>query len=509
MLQSQAMTAWLRDWRDKISVPVFVLAASFNVLIIAFGTLWTETAGRVFGSVLSFITKYFGWYYIAVVSALLVFVVWLGFSRFGSIRLGPPGSRPEFGYFSWFSMLFAAGMGMGLVFWGVAEPLIHYVDPPRATPETPEALVEAMRFAFFHWGFHPWAIYIVFALGIGYFHYRHGLPLAPRSLLYPLLGNRIHGWIGHLTDAFCVVGTLLGVATSLGLGAMQINSGLETLFGVPFDVANQVVIIAVITVIATLSTVTGVSRGIKYLSQANILLMLALLTFVFLFGPTLFQVELFLTSLGDYLQNVIETSLWVDVGEGVSWQTDWTRFYWGWWISWCPFVGIFVARVSRGRTIREVVGYVFLVPSLANFVWFSVFGGTAMHLELYEGIGIAERVQEDVAMSLNLLLGALPWAAITQWLGILLAVIFFITSSDSGSFVDDMVTCGGHPNPPVANRVFWGVSEGAAAASLLLAGGLTALQAASVSAGLPQSVLLILACVSLYRALRREPAAAT
>jgi len=500
------MRSLLRDWRDKISVPVFTLAAAFNISIILFGAIWTDTASRVFSATLSFITNVFGWYYIAVVSLLLVFVVWLAFSRFGRIRLGPPDSRPEFGYLAWFSMLFAAGMGMGLVFWGVAEPLMHYADPPRAEPQTKAAMKEAMRFAFFHWGFHPWAIYIVFALGIGYFHFRRDLPLAPRSLLYPLFGDRIYGWIGHVTDAFCVVGTLLGVATSLGLGAMQINSGLAAVVGLESSVSNQVAIIAVITLVATTSTVTGVSRGIKYLSTVNIGVMFVLMLFVFLAGPTLFQVELFLSSLGDYLQNVIETSLWVEVGEGTTWQSEWTRFYWGWWISWCPFVGIFVARISRGRTLREFITCVFLIPSIANFAWFSVFGGTALHMELFEGLNIAGEIEKDPALSLQLLLNELPWSAISQWVGVLLVVIFFITSSDSGSFVDDMVTCAGHPNPPTLNRVFWGISEGAAAASLLLAGGLSALRTASVSAGLPQSILLLLASYSLYKGLRRDPA---
>jgi len=495
---------FFREWLEEVSLPVFSVAAVFNVGIIAFGAIWTETATQVFSAVLHAITTYFGWYYIVIVSAFLVFVVWLGFSRFGSIRLGPPGEEPDFGYPAWIAMLFAAGMGMGLVFWGVAEPLSHFQEPPHASPRSPEAVTEAMRFSFFHWGFHPWAIYIIFALGLAFYHFRHGLPLAPRSLLYPLLGDRIHGWIGHLTDAFCVVGTLLGVATSLGLGAMQIGAGLQGLVGIESDVHTHVIVIAVITIVATTSTVTGVARGIRRLSELNMLLMGVLLLFVFLAGPTLFQIELFVTSFGDYLQNVVETSLWVDLEEGISWQSEWTRFYWGWWISWCPFVGIFVARISKGRTIREFIACVFLIPAMTNFVWFSVFGGTAMHLELHGDASLAAAVVDDVSSSLHLLLSELPMSRLTQWVGLLLVVVFFITSSDSGSFVDDMVTCGGNPNPPTANRVFWGLSEGAAAASLLLAGGLDALRTASVSAALPQSVLLILACFGLARALRTE-----
>ena len=498
------MMRLLREWRDGVSPPVFVMAATFNTAVIVFGAVWTGTATDVFAATLDFVTRWFGWYYVVLVSFFLVFVVWLMFSRHGDIRLGAADEEPEFGYAAWISMLFAAGMGLGLVFWGVAEPLSHYQDPPRAEPGTTAAVQEAMRFAFFHWGFHPWAIYIIFALGLAFYHFRHGLPLAPRSLLYPLVGDRIHGWIGHFTDAFCVVGTLLGVATSLGLGAMQISSGLASLVGTTGGVRTQIIVIAVITIIATTSTVTGVGRGIRLLSLANVGLMALLMLFVFLAGPTLFQLELLVTSLGDYLQNVVETSLWIDLREGVSWQSEWTRFYWGWWISWSPFVGVFVARISRGRTLREFVTCVFFAPALANFLWFAIFGGAALHAELHDGAELAARVQEDVALSLHLLLGSLPWAALTQWVGLALVVIFFITSSDSGSFVDDMVTCGGNPDPPTANRVGWGSSEGAAAAVLLLAGGLNALQTASVSAGLPQSLLLVLACVGLVRALRAE-----
>ena len=421
----------------------------------------------------------------------------------GRIRLGKSHEEPEYSRFAWLAMLFAAGMGMGLVFWGVAEPLYHYQYPPMASPRTDQALGEAMRFSFFHWGFHPWAVYVIFGLGIALLHFRNGLPLAPRSLLYPLLGNRIHGWVGHVTDAFCTVGTLLGVATSLGLGAMQINAGLTQLAGVAYVTDIQIAIIVVITIIATASTVSGVSRGIKYLSIVNVGFMLLLLGFVFLAGPTLFQLKTFISGMGDYLLHIVPTSLWIDVRTDSDWQANWTLFYWGWWISWSPFVGIFIARISRGRTLREFIMYVLLVPTCINCFWFAVFGGTALHLDQSSGGELVEPVVQNAAMSLYILLERLPLTKLMQWVGLLLIVIFFITSSDSGSFVDDMVTSGGNPNPPVANRIFWGVSEGAAAAVLLLAGGLKALQAASVSAGLPQSLLLIAACIGLAKYLSR------
>lgn len=482
---------------------MFFSAAVFNLSLIFFAGIWTETAGSLFQSVLNFITKYFGWYYVLTTAGILSFVVWLGCSRHGRIRLGKSHEQPEYGLFAWVAMLFAAGMGMGLVFWGVAEPLYHYQFPPMASPRSDQALREAMQFSFFHWGFHPWAIYVVFGLGIALLHFREGLPLAPRSLLYPLLGYRVHGWIGHATDAFCTVGTLLGVATSLGLGAMQINAGLTQLAGVAYVTDIQLTIIVIITIIATASTVSGVSRGIKYLSILNVALMLLLLGFVFFAGPTWYQLSLFIVGIGEYLLWLVPTSVWIDVQANSDWQAKWTLFYWGWWISWSPFVGIFIARISRGRTLREFIVYVLMVPTLINCFWFAVFGGTALYFDQSSGGAFGKPVIQNVAMSLSVLLEQLPWPKLMQWVGLFLIVIFFITSSDSGSFVDDMVTSGGNPNPPVANRIFWGVSEGAAAAVLLLAGGLKALQAASISAGLPQSVLLLAACVGLTRYLRQ------
>lgn len=482
--------------------PVFFGAGGFVLAVILFGGIWTSTATAVFESTLAIITHYFGWYYILIVFAFLLFVIWLYLSPYGGIRLGKDHERPEFGKFAWFTMLFAAGMGMGLIFYGVAEPVQHYNDPPVAEPRTLDALQESMRFSFMHWGFHPWSIYIIFGAAIAYFHFRIGLPLAPRSLLYPLFGKKIRGAIGHVTDAFCTVGTLLGVATSLGLGAMQINSALNSLLGTIENTENQILITTIITAVAVTSTISGVGRGIKYLSMTNLFVMFLLMFFVFFAGPTLYIIKLFVTSLGDYVHKVIPASLWLDLREGSDWQGEWTLFYWGWWISWCPFVGVFLARISRGRTIREFIFYVFLVPSLVTFLWFSIFGGTALYLDIYQDAGIHALVDDNLSTSLNALLNELPLAFITKWVGLLLVVIFFITSSDSGSLVDDIVTSGGHPDPPVLQRAFWGVSEGAAAATLLLAGGLSALQTAAISSGLPQSFLVIGAMLSLVKALR-------
>jgi len=493
-----------QEWFTMMNPPVFFGAAGIVVGFILFGGIWTETASTVFDSVLAFISTNFGTYYVFLTMIVLLVVIGLAISPYGKIRLGDPGEKPEFSRLAWFSMLFSAGMGMGLVFWGVAEPVMHYHSPPFASAESAQAKHEAMRFAFFHWGFHPWAVYILFGLGIAYFHFRHDLPLAPRSMLYPIFKERIHGPIGHAADILCTVGTLLGVATSLGLGAMQINSGLKALTEIAFDTNNQLLVILVITAVATTSTVTGVGKGIKFLSIINLYLMAILLVFVMAVGPFLAQLELFGTSLWSNIRELPATSVWIDDKEGSSWQTNWTIFYWGWWISWCPFVGIFIARVSRGRTIREFILSVLLLPSLVTFLWFSVFGATAFDVMENGGNDLAEVVQQNESMALHKLLSYLPYAEVSQWVALLLVIIFFITSSDSGSLVDDMVTSGGHPDPPVVQRAFWGISEGAAAAVLILVGGLNALQSASISGGLIQSIILIGGGIGLVLALRKD-----
>jgi choline/glycine/proline betaine transport protein len=478
-------------------------------LVIAFcvyGGLFTEHASGVFTATQAFIAEQFGWFYIMSVTFFVGFVVWLFFSPYGHIKLGSDDDEPEFSYFSWFTMLFSAGMGIGLVFWGIAEPIMHYQTPPLAGANTPEAVVEAMKFTFFHWGFHPWAVYIIFALGIAYYHFRHGLPLAPRSLLYPIIGDRFRGMAGHLTDILCTVGTLFGVATSLGLGAMQINAGIAAYTGIPFATNVQIWIITLITLVATVSVVSGIERGIRLLSGFNVILAGILLLFVFIAGPTVFQLKLLTNTLGSYLSGFVDLSLWMDLGESASWQKSWTIFYWGWWISWSPFVGIFIARISKGRTIREFVLNVFLAPTAVTFLWLAVFGGTGLHMELFGGGGISEAVSENVALSLNAVMEGLPFSSIMPAVATLLVITFFITSSDSGSLVDDMVTSGGHPDPPVAQRIFWAFSEGAVAGVLLYSGGLAALQTASITSGLPLTVLILFTCYGLVKALRIDAA---
>jgi choline/glycine/proline betaine transport protein len=481
--------------------PVFIGAGATVGLFVIFGSIWTEQAGEWFEAARVYVSKTFGWFYLVTATGFLIASFILLFSKAGKIKLGKPDDEPEYSLLGWLTMLFAAGMGTGLVFWGVAEPLHHYSELPMGGGGEPSAIGDALRWSFFHWGLHPWAIYSMFGIAISYFHFRHGLPLAPRSIFFGLTGRPLQGALGHVVDAFCTVGTLMGVATSLGLGAMQINQGLGKTFGVEQAVTVQIWLIVGITAVATISVALGVSKGIQRLSIFNIGLGGVLLLFVLLVGPTLYLVEAFISGTAQYIQRLPFMSLWIDLREGTSWQANWTLFYWGWWFSWCPFVGIFTARISRGRTIREFLIAVLVVPVLGAFVWMSVFGGTALHLHAFGGAELVGPVREEVAISLHLLLEELPWASITAVLATLLVTVFFITSSDSGSLVDDMVTAGGDPHPPRWQRIFWATSEGAVAAVLLLAGGLRALQNAALTMGFPMAVILAVGTVSLFRAL--------
>jgi choline/glycine/proline betaine transport protein len=481
---------------------VFLGSASLVVGFVALGIGWPDAAETVFGNIQARILASFGWFYVLGATAMLVFVLWLLVSPYRHIRLGGEEAAPELSYLSWFAMMFSAGMGTGLVFWGVAEPVMHWQDPPLDIGDAGGAVREALRLSFFHWGLHPWSIYIVFGLSIAYFHFRHGLPLAPRSLLYPLIGRHIHGPIGHAIDILATVGTLFGVATSLGLGAIQINAGMARLMGLPRGEMTQVLIIAVITVIATISVVSGVQHGIRRLSQFNVALAGVLMLFVLIAGPTVYVIEVFLSGVGAYVQELVGTSLWLDAREESAWQANWTLFYWSWWISWSPFVGVFVARISRGRTVGEFILAVLFVPVLITFLWLSIFGGTALHAEVFGGAEITKVVDDDASAGLYVMLEQLPLASISSVLALLMVVVFFVTSSDSGSLVDDMVTSGGHPHPPKAQRVFWAVAEGTVAATLLLAGGLQALRTASLTSGLPMTAFLLVACWGLAKALR-------
>ena len=490
------------DW-SRIEPAVFLSSAAVVLALLAFSIADAERAKDLFLGLQDWIVGTWGWLFVGSTSFFLLFSIWCAIGKRGSLRLGPEGEPPDFALPSWFAMLFSAGMGIGIMFYGVAEPVAHFANPPIGAGGTPEAARQAMTITFFHWGLHAWGVYAVMGLAIAYFSHRKGLPLAIRSTLHPLLGDRIHGWIGHGVDVFAVFGTLFGLATSLGLGAMQINAGLARLFDTPETTTVQVILIAVITAGATTSVVLGLDRGIRRLSELNVALATLLLLFVAFAGPTSALLEAFPTSLFDYATALIPLGTgYLTLGE-VEWQKGWTLFYWAWWIAWSPFVGMFVARISRGRTIRELVLGVLIVPTLISCLWFTVFGWSALTLDA-ESPGLVAAVESDISTGIYALLARLPAAEVTSLLAAIVVAIFFVTSSDSGSFVVDMLTSGGHPDPPVWQRVFWAVSEGGVAAVLLLAGGLAALQSAAINTGLPFCLILLAVCAGLGRALLRE-----
>jgi choline/glycine/proline betaine transport protein len=493
------------SWRRMaVNPPVFYISAGLILAFALYGALFAEQAERVFNAVQALIIFDFGWFYIASVAGFLIFALFLMFSRYGDVRLGPDDSEPDYSYLSWFAMLFSAGMGIGLIFFGVAEPMQHYALPPVGDGRTIEAAREAMTLTFFHWGLHAWAIYIIVGLALAYFAFRRGLPLTVRSALFPLIGNRIYGPIGHAIDIFAVLGTMFGVATSLGLGVLQVNAGLNYLVDLPSNTTVQILLIAGITGLATMSVVLGLDKGVKRLSELNIILAALLLLFVLVSGSTIFLLQAFVQNIGTYLGSVVQRTFRMYAYEPNPWLGNWTLFYWGWWIAWSPFVGMFIARISRGRTIREFVGGVLLVPTLFTFLWMTVFGNTAINMDLSGAVPLAETVSDNLPVALFEMLDQLPLSIIASSLATLLIITFFVTSADSGALVIDMITSGAAQDPPVWQRVFWAVSAGAVAAVLLVAGGLQALQTAAIASALPFAVVLIFICYGLLRALQTE-----
>lgn len=488
----------------QVNPPVFFTSAALILAFVLFGSLFAEQADRLFAAVQAFIVVDFGWFYVVSVAGFLLFVLFLMMSRYGDVKLGPDDSEPEYSYISWFAMLFSAGMGIGLLFFGVAEPIQHYALPPVGEGRTIDAARQAMVLTFFHWGLHAWAIYIVVGLALAYFAFRRGLPLTIRSSLYPLIGKRIHGPIGHAIDIFAVIGTMFGVATSLGFGALQVNAGFAHLFGLPTGAPVQIALIAVITGMATLSAVAGLDKGIKRLSELNIILAVALLLFVLVAGSTVFLLQAYVQNVGAYLGSVVQRTFRMYAYEPNAWLGQWTLFYWGWWISWSPFVGMFIARISRGRTIREFIMGVLLVPSLFTFLWMTVFGNTAIQMDLSGAADIAATAVNNMPVALFDMLEHLPLSAVASGLATLLVITFFVTSADSGALVIDTITSGDAPNSPAWQRVFWAVSAGIVAAVLLVAGGLQALQTAAIASALPFTLVMIFICYGLLRALQLE-----
>lgn len=488
---------------------VFWPAAVVVIAFLTFALLAPDTAEAFFVGLQSAIVRNFSWYYVLIAALFVFFALWMGFSRYGEIKLGKDDDEPEFSAMSWLSLLFAAGMGIGLVFYGVAEPLSHFANPrPGVTGNEAEVAQAALSQTFLHWGFHAWAIYVVVGLALAYAIHRRGRPVSIRWALEPLLGRRVRGGWGNLIDIIALVGTLFGVATSLGLGVLQIGAGLDIAGIVESTLVSQIAIIAVITILTIFSLVTGVNKGMKWLSNINIVLAGLLLAFVLVVGPTQFLLRDFVQSIGAYLQDFLGLAFTVSAftgAEGEAWQASWTTFYWGWWISWAPFVGVFIARISRGRTVREFVAGVLLVPTALTFLWFSVLGGAAIYRETSgEGGLVGDDGSVDVEGSLFTLLGDLPAGSVLTFGAIILIAVFFVTSSDSGSLVMGMISTGGQVEPNNWIRIFFASVTSLVAVALLVSGGLNALKTAAITTALPFSVVMILMCWSTAIAFARE-----
>lgn len=480
-----------------------VLTAAITIWAIVFNDNFTVVSNVI----LEFLSKNFGWLYLLAMLFFVIFVVVIAFSKWGNIRLGPDDSRPEYKTVSWFAMLFGAGMGVGLVFWGISEPISHYIAPMAGIPSaTPESADFAMKSSFMHWGIHPWANYAIIGLALAYFQFRKKKPGLISSILEPLIGENKHGWLKHLVDVLAVFATVAGVVTSLGLGVLQINSGLNYLFGIPTTLLIQIIIIAVISVIYIWSAVSGIEKGIKLISDANLYIAFALMAIAVIIGPKIEIVNSFVNGLGGYLGDFIQDSLAISTYGDNSWVANWRIFYWSWWIAWAPFVGIFIARISKGRTIREFIAGVVLAPTLGSLAWFAIFGTLGINLGETGTLSLEslEKIVATPEVGLFVVMQKYPLGTVLCLVALVLLCTFFITSANSGTFVLSMLTSDGALNPPNGKKVLWGVLQSVLAVGLLIAGGLKPLQVISVAAAFPFIFIMIFTCVSLFKALREE-----
>ncbi|WP_044894159.1 glycine betaine uptake BCCT transporter [Bacillus alveayuensis] len=495
----------------KKTTPVFSISVIIAIVFIIWGVIPENNLpylnlAAVTEKIHSFIIEKFGWFYLLSATGFLIFAISLIFSQYGHIKLGKDDDQPEYSYLTWFAMLFSAGMGIGLVFWGVAEPMYHYYGPPVGEGETAAAARTALRYSFFHWGLHPWGIYAIVALALAYFQFRKGSRGVISQSLRPLFGDKVDTKTGVLVDTIAVYATIFGVATSLGLGAIQISGGLSHLTpAIPNNTTTQLLIIFIVTVLFMLSAQTGLNKGIKLLSNLNVALAVGLMLFLLFTGPTNFIMDVFTMTIGTYMQNLPSMSFKLSPFEQNNWSQSWTIFYWAWWIAWAPFVGTFIARISKGRTIREFIIGVLAVPTLVGGLWFSVFGGSAIYLERFKNAAIME-VMNDSGMETALfyVLEHFPLGTIMSGLAIILICTFFVTSADSATFVLGMQTTNGSLNPPNSVKFIWGVIQSAAAAILLWTGGLQALQTASIIAAFPFTIIMILLVISLIQAFKKE-----
>lgn len=489
----------------KIHKPVFFSASLLILSLVIFSGLMPSVAEQFFELLQNSLLHYFSWFYVLSVAVYLLVIAYVGLSRHGDLKLGPDHSMPDYSYRSWFAMLFSAGMGIGIVFFGVAEPVIHFMHPPQGAGGSPEAARAAMEITFFHWGLHAWAIYAIVALNLAYFSYRHRLPLTIRSALYPLLGKRIHGTIGDIVDVFAILSTVFGVATSLGYGALQINGGLHYLFAIPLTHGSQVSIIIGVSLLATLSVASGLDKGIKILSETNLCLALCMMLLILVLGPTMFLLSTFVQNIGSYFSDIVNKTFNLYAYQPTDWVGGWTLFYWGWWIAWSPFVGMFIARISRGRTIREFIIGVLFVPAGLTFAWMTVFGDSSLYFILFKGVStLGPQVIQDKAIAIFHFLELFPFSQFLSVLVIIMISVFFITSADSGALVVDILASRGEHDTPVWQRVYWAILIGVVAVVLLLAGGLSALQTATIASAFPFAIILLAASFGLIKSLNIE-----
>lgn len=488
----------------EINGPVFFSSAIIIIIGITLTLIYKDSAREYFNKTQNLVADNGGWFFVLAVNIFLFFMIYVAFSKFGRLRIGGQNAKPEFKTASWFAMLFSAGMGIGLLFWSISEPITHFNSPPMTTGGTVEAAQEAMNFTFLHWGFHAWGIYALVGLALAYFTYSRGLPLTIRSVFYPFLGDKVYGILGDIIDIIAVLATVFGLATSLGLGVRQIAGGLNHVFEIPGGIITQILLIAGVTLIATISVVLGVDKGVKFLSEWNMRIAVLLLLLVVVLGPTIYIFQSFVQNTGSYFYNFLDIATWTENYADTRWQNSWTVFYWGWWIAWAPFVGIFIARISKGRTVREFILGVLIVPALVTFFWINAFGSTAVQDALAGNMDVVNAVKVDEAIAMFAFLEGFPLSIALNIIAIILVAGFFVTSSDSGSLVVDSITSGGKIDSPVGQRIFWAVLEGTVAAVLLVGGGLKALQTAVIVSGLPFAIILLVMCYSLYKGLNED-----
>lgn len=487
---------------------VYLISLAITSAVVLWGLISPVSFGNFAGALNGWLTKYYGWGYMLSMNIFVGFCIFVGAGRFGKVRLGGDDSRPEYSNISWFAMLFSAGMGVGLVFYGAAEPLFHFGSTPfGAAPGSVQAARDAMQISFLHWGLHPWAGYAVIAMPLAYYQFRHNTPGLISSIFIPLVGEKaVRGTFGKIIDILAVFATLAGITTSLGLGTLQLNSGLNSIFGLPKNAMLQVIIIAALAVFYTGSAVLGIDKGIKKVADFNLYVCLILMATLFIVGPSLAILNSLMTGIGDFLSGFIKESFALAPygGPYEKFLDSWTIYYWAWWISWAPFVGSFVARISRGRTVREFVSGVLIVPALGSFTWFAIFGTSSLYLEIVKGMNISADVLKDISVGIFLLFDNYPLGSVMSIVMLVLITTFFVTSANSGTFVLSMFSTDGALNPPKGKMMAWGMLMGALAVVLLLTGGLQNLQTISLTAAAPFSLIMLCSCVSFWKALKEH-----